>query len=594
MFRTVRWRIALPYALLTLTVMGALALYLAYFVRQSHLDNLRAQLTTSARIVAADALPLLAGTAPLHQTDALAKQWAEQLQARVTLIAPDGTVFGESDSDRTDMDNHLLRPEIQQALEEGVGSAIRFSRTVDYDMLYVAVTITNGDDNADDELYGLARVALPLTQIDATVSQLRRTLLAVMLGATILAILLAVVLAERTARPVRRLTQAAERLAAGDLEARLLSAGPDEVGDLTRAFNNMAGQLRQQVSSLASEQSRLSAVLDHMADGVLIADSNGRVRLLNPAATRLLDISHEMALGRSIAEVVRHHQLIELWHRCRQQGSEQAEIVEVDRKGIFLQAIVSPFQEDEAPGYLMILQDLTQIRRLETVRRDFISNISHELRTPLAGLVALVDTLRDGALDDPPAAAHFLNRMDIELDALTQMVQELLELSRIESGQVPLRLATVTIPELVTPAVERLRPQAERANTTLHVEIPAGLPLVAADAQRIGQVVGNLVHNAIKFTPPGGRVTVRAYPAEQGEAAVVVEVADTGEGIAAEELPRIFERFYKADRARSSGGTGLGLAIARHLVQAHGGHIWAKSKEGKGSTFSFSLPQADN
>jgi two-component system phosphate regulon sensor histidine kinase PhoR len=587
MFRSVRWRIALPYTLLTIIVMGGLALYLAYFVRQSHLDDLRAQLATEARIVAADVSPLLAEPQLDNEIDELAKQWAGQLQARVTIIAPDGAVLGESDEARAEMDNHLFRPEVQQALLRGEGSAIRYSRTVDYDMLYVAIPITPGK-----EIAGIARVALPLDEIDAAVARLRQALLGVMVATTLVVILMAVILAERTAAPVRRLTHAAERLADGDLYVRLLSAGQDEVGDLTRAFNNMADQLRQKVSTLAREQSRLAAILDHMADGVLIADSNSRVRLINPAATRLLDIEQEKALGRSLAEVVRHHQLIELWRRCVEQGSQQVEIVEVDRKGIFLQAIASPFQENEAPGYLLILQDLTRIHRLETVRRDFISNISHELRTPLAGLVALVDTLRDGALDDPPAAAHFLDRMDVELDALTQMVQELLELSRIESGQVPLRLIPVAIPALVTPTVERLRPQAERANVALQVEIRADLPLVSADPQRIGQVVGNLVHNAIKFTPPSGRVIVRAYPAEKDQAAVVIEVADTGVGIAAEELPRIFERFYKADRARSGGGTGLGLAIARHLVQAHGGRIWAKSKEGRGSTFYFSLPQS--
>jgi len=238
---------------------------------------------------------------------------------------------------------------------------------------------------------------------------------------------------------------------------------------------------------------------------------------------------------------------------------------------------------------LVILQDLTQVRRLETVRRDFVSNISHELRTPLASLKALVDTLRDGALEDPPAAQRFLDRMEVEVDALTQMVQELLELSRIESGQVPLQLQAVSIAEAVNIPAERLRPQAERAGLRLDVTLPADLPPVLADAERIQQVVTNLVHNAIKFTPPGGRVTVTAQAAG---AEVIVTVQDTGVGIPAEDLPRIFERFYKADRARAGAGTGLGLAIARHIIQAHGGRIWAESAKGRGSNFYFALPTA--
>jgi two-component system phosphate regulon sensor histidine kinase PhoR len=332
-----------------------------------------------------------------------------------------------------------------------------------------------------------------------------------------------------------------------------------------------------------------------MADGVLITDRDGQVQLINPAATHLLNTSAGAAQGRPCAQVLRHHQLIELWQNCSRQRQEQTEVVEMGRLGLFLRVITTPLsagspeggQEAGQHGCLIILQDLTQMRRLETVRRDFISNISHELRTPLASLKALVDTLRDSALDDPPAAQRFLNRIETEVDALTQMVQELLELSRIESGQVPLRLVATPVADVVLPSVERLHPQAERANLKITINLPDDLPPVLADAERLQQVVTNLVHNAIKFTPAGGQVTIAAEPAGDE---VVISVRDTGIGIPADDLPRIFERFYKADRARSSGGTGLGLAIAKHLVQAHGGRIWAESVEGQGSTFYFTLP----
>jgi two-component system phosphate regulon sensor histidine kinase PhoR len=238
---------------------------------------------------------------------------------------------------------------------------------------------------------------------------------------------------------------------------------------------------------------------------------------------------------------------------------------------------------------LVVLQDLTRIRRLETVRRDFVSNISHELRTPLASLKALVDTLRDGGLEDAPAARRFLDRMEAEVDALAQMVQELLELSRIESGQVPFHLSPTPISDVVLPAVERLRPQAKRAGVEIRIEIPAGIPRVLADGERVQQIVTNLVHNAIKFTPSGGTIQVSAEPREDD---VLILVRDTGVGISAEDLPRIFERFYKVDRARSGSGTGLGLSIAKHIVQGHGGTIWAESTEDQGSTFYFTLPAA--
>jgi two-component system phosphate regulon sensor histidine kinase PhoR len=220
------------------------------------------------------------------------------------------------------------------------------------------------------------------------------------------------------------------------------------------------------------------------------------------------------------------------------------------------------------------------------VRRDFVSNLSHELRTPLASLKALVETLRDGALEDPKAAGRFLNSVETEVDALTQMVQELLDLSRVESGQVPLNLVPADVRDVLSRPSERLRPQAERAGLTLSVELPPDLPRVLADVERMQQVVINLLHNAIKFTPPGGRVAISAETAGDE---MIMSVRDTGVGIAAENLDRIFERFYKADRARSGGGTGLGLAIAKHIVQAHGGRIWAESAEGKGSVFRFTL-----
>jgi two-component system phosphate regulon sensor histidine kinase PhoR len=581
MFRNLRWRIAVPYVLLVLVVMAALALYLSNLVHDSYLADLEDQLTGEARLMGDALAPQLVPSGQATDLDALARRWAGLLNARVTLIAADGTVLGESLEDRTQLDNHLQRPEVQQALFSGQGSSIRFSRTAGYDMLYVAIRIKSGD-----QLVGFARVALSLEQIQAHVTRLRLAVLVATLLGTLLAVVVAILVAERTARPVRQLTEVAGRLAAGDLQARLFPSTRDEVGRLTLTFNDMAGHLQEEMTALDQERSRLGAVLEHMADGALITDGDGGVRLANPAATRLLGIAGDV-LGRSFAQVVGHHQLIELWERCRESGEEQVESFELSRQGLFLQVIVTLLPAAEATGYLVILQDLTRVRRLEKVRQDFVSNVSHEIRTPLASLRALVDTLRDGALDDPLAAQRFLDRMEVEVDALTQMAQELLELSRIESGQVPLRLQSVAVSEVVVPPVERLRAQAERAGLTLAVNVPPDLPAVLADTERAQQVVTNLVHNAIKFTPAGGQVTVSTEVA--GEE-VVIAVRDTGVGISAADLPRIFERFYKADRARSGGGTGLGLAIAKHIVQGHGGRIWAESVEGRGSTFYFSLP----
>jgi len=583
MFPNIRWRIATPFVILILVAMFGLAAHLSERVRADYLAGQRDQMAGQARLVAADASPIWGEPAALQ---ALAQQQAALLQARVTFIAADGTVLADSQVDPSLVGNHLDRPEVQQALATGLGISVRQSATVGERLMYVAVPVAGG--------VGIARVALPLAQLDARVAGLRHSIQLATVPVTFAAIVIAVFVAERTARPVRRLIGAAEHMAEGEF-APLSSTTRDEIGQLTHALDRMGTRLQEHMAVLAAERGRLAAILEHMADGVIITDNAGRVRLINPAAARLLGIGQASALGQPIAQALRHHRLIQLWQQAEQTRQEQVQAVELDPQDLFLQAIITPLAADPRPldpdhqGFLIILQDLTRVRRLETVRRDFVSNISHELRTPLASLKALVDTLRDGALDDPPAAQRFLDRMDTEVDAMTQMVQELLELSRIESGQVPLRLQPVAVAEVVAPPTERLRPQAERAGLALSLAIPPGLPPVLADAERVQQVVTNLVHNAIKFTPAGGEVTVSAT-AQQGE--VIISVRDTGVGIPAADLPRIFERFYKADRARRRGGTGLGLAIAKHIVQGHGGRLWAESREGRGSTFSFSLQAA--
>ncbi|HEX7975267.1 MAG TPA: ATP-binding protein, partial [Anaerolineales bacterium] len=482
------------------------------------------------------------------------------------------------------VENHLNRPEIIQARAQGQGSSTRYSETVKYNMMYTAVAVMK-----DGNLAGFVRISLPLQQIEANVSHLDRTLIWATLLATVFAVLLATWIASRTTRPLRELTGAAGQISNGDLESRIIPTTSDEVGQLTHAFNAMAGQLRSQIEALESERSKMAAVLQEMTDGVLIVNRQGQLQLINPAAEKMFGISGEQAQGRSLAEVLRHHQLMELWRSCVESGRTQVSPIEISSKNLYLQGVATPLGQALPGSTLLLFQNLTRLRQLETIRRDFISNISHELRTPLASLKALTETLQEGALEDPPAARRFLDRMETEVDALSLMVSELVELSRIESGKVPLQLESISPCDLLGSAVDRLRLQAERAGLAVSIACPQDLPPVLADPNRMEQVIVNLLHNAIKFTPSGGEIKAAAT---QQNGQVLFSVSDTGIGIPAFDLPRIFERFFKADRARSGGGTGLGLAIARHLVETHGGRIWAESAEGQGSTFYFSLPLA--
>ena len=587
--RSIRAQIAIPYVLLILLVTAGLTAYFSSVARQTFISDLQRQLTDEARLVAVDVASLVVQGAPAGQIQDRARSLGRLIQARVTVIDTDGVVLGDSADTPDVMENHLARPEVKAALAGGVGTEIHFSRTLGYQMMYVASPVSM-DTGA---VVGVARVAVPMTQIEERLARLRYTVVGASVVSALLAVLLALLIAGRLARPIRRLTRLAEDMAHGELGGRIEAAGQGEMGRLAGAFNRMSAELQTQMAALDDQRNTLTTVLAHMVDGVLIVDDSGRVQLLNPAAARLLDVSQEGAVGQRFAALVRDHQVVELWRRCADCGEELGETVDLGRNRPFLRVVTTPLHSTAQKGCLILLQDLTQLRRLETVRRDFISNISHELRTPLAALKALVDTLRDGALEDRPAAERFLDRMDLEVDTLTQMVEELLELSRIESGQVPLRLVPSSPADLIRPPVERLRPQAERSRVSVDVALPAEgeseLLLVLADPERAREVITNLVHNAIKFTPAGGRVTITA---QAGGDEVIFSVRDTGIGIPVDDLPRIFERFYKTDRARSGGGTGLGLAIARHIVQGHGGRIWAESVEGQGSTFRFTLPAA--
>jgi len=582
--KSLRWRIALPIALLVLAALGGLTAYLVPAVREERLAVLQGHLLADGRLLAGELGRYADSGALARDAQPLATSWGQQLGARVTIIASGGLVLGDSEADPATMDNHLRRPEVRDALWYGEGHAIRESGTLGYRLLYTAVPFALGDDAR-----GVVRVALPLDVIDREAARLTRTMLVAALLTALGAVLVVVWLTQRITRPVRQLAQAAARMGQGDLSARAATLADDEVGQLGRAFNAMAEQLQERVAAYEAEQAHLSAVLAHMADGVVVAAPSGEVRLINPAAARLLGISPADAVGRTFMQIVRHYEISDLWTLSRETQSEQAATVELFGRGLYLHVIATPVPDAAGVGSMVILQDLSDLRRVMRLRRDFVTNASHELRTPIASLKALVETLRDGAIGDPPAARHFLERMESEVDSLAQMAEELLELSRLEGEREPLQMAPVAVADLVAPPVEHLRPQAERAGVALAVDLPADLPPALADAERVQQVVTNLVHNAVKFTPPGGRVVVSA---ERAGRDVVIRVRDTGVGIAPEDLPRIFERFYKADRSRSGGGTGLGLAIAQHVVRAHGGRIWAESTLGEGSVFSFTLPLA--
>ncbi|MCB2179805.1 cell wall metabolism sensor histidine kinase WalK [bacterium] len=579
---SLRWRILLPPLGILVVFAAFLTTYIPQQISEFETNSLEkqriAELQQAATAIEAEWPSLTANQAKFTS---VADEWSSHIGAVFTILSPTGKVLGGSEN--TGETFSIYRSELLDAAENGLGSARSDSHETTANMQYIAVKLVS-----DDEFVGFVHLSYSIPPRTAHAEDVRNILFVSFSIFAVAAMIPLIYITSRSGKRLNEITNATNQIAGGDHNVQIPIGPKDEIGSSAFAINQLARRLKEQFQILAVEQAKINAVLLHMNEGVMILDAQGRIVVTNRSALELFQIEDEAIIGRRIIRVIRYHQIHDLWQEYMDSGKDQAELIELSDQNKLIQVSLTPLNESVQGHSLIVFQDLTQIRQLQTIRRDFVSNISHELRTPLASLKALAETLQISALDDPEAARRFLARMDTEIEALAQMVSELLELSRIESGQVPLNLERTEANKVLASVIERLAVQAERANLSLKAHYTDEPNIILADTPRLEQVLVNIIHNAIKFTPPEGKIRGSIQARDQW---IIFKIKDNGEGIPQEDLPRIFERFYKSRRPHSKSGTGLGLSIAKHLVEAHGGKIWVESQLGKGTTFHIALPK---
>lgn len=586
---------------LTLTLVGFVAvtllivgLYVNRVLERLALEGLEARLTTAAELLHDEARALLARGASPEELQAFAAGAGRASDFRVTLITPDGRVVGESQLQLRDLawvENHRGRPEVEAALAGRHGRDLRRSTTVDTPLLYVAVSIRD-----DGRVLGVMRTSLPLRVVTSSHGAIRRLLFLGSLVALAVALGIGLFVAHRVTRPVIQMQSVARAMSEGDFSFRAPIRSPDEIGQLGRALNAMAASLQDRLADLQHERAKTAAILDSMVEGVIAVDGQDHLLLINEQARVILGVGRGPAEGKPLLEVVRNVDLHGVLRQARaaSQGpltTREFVVPGLVNRRLQVNAVTLRLGPEDS-GVVMVLHDLTELRRLEQVRTEFVANVSHELRTPLTAIQGYLETLLGGALEDPAHARRFLEVVARHTERLGRLLNDLTDLSNIELNKISLRLEPTGLLEVIDSVIGIIRPRAQGGGVRLDATLAPDLPPVKADRDRLAQILINLVDNAVKYTPAGGQVTVTAHGAPPGM--VEIAVQDTGLGIPAADLPRITERFYRVDKARSRelGGTGLGLAIVKHLVAAHGGDLRITSELDRGTTVRVTLPAA--
>ncbi len=582
------WRLFPSYLLITLISLLAVSWYASEAMRQFFLDQTATDLKARAALLEKQISGLLS---PLDAAaiDSISKEAGRLSATRITVILPDGKVIGDSREAPHLMDNHANRPEIMTALAGQTGKSMRFSNTLMQQMYYVAVPVKDRQ-----KIVAVLRTALPATAVEAEIRSIR---LKIALGGCIIALLAAGiswVISRRISQPIEQMKKSAEHFANGDLSHRLTPPQTEEMGGLADAMNQMAAQLNDRIETIIRQRNQLETVLASMLEGVIAIDTEERIVSINQTAARLFEKEPADCQGKSIQEIIRSpalQQFIRAAISNTNPTEEDITVFQNEERVIGVKGSPIFDANQDQIGTLVVFHDVTKLRRLENMRRDFVANVSHEIKTPLTAIKGFVETLQQGKVEKKQEKERFLGIIQKHVDRLDAIIEDLLALSRIEQedDKKEIQFESVKIADVFQAAIQLCRPKAEKQN--IHINLDCEKDTTALlDPALIEQAVVNLLDNAIKFSEPGSTIHVKFH--HQGNE-MILSVQDQGIGIAQKHLPRLFERFYRVDKARSRsmGGTGLGLAIVKHIAQAHGGHLTVDSKLGEGSHFSIHIPQ---
>lgn len=592
------WKLGLTYVALLLAVLLAIDLYVGHVLQRDYLRAAKEQLASLAQLVK-NRPPDLADPAALQSWTA----WVAKSGARVTVITADGRVLADSAHDPETLENRANRPEFQEAMANGEGSSVRHSQTLDRDLVYFAI---RHQPRAGPPV--ILRLALPLAQINLTLSDVRQQLLLASLIILVLGGASSLLFSRAFSARVERLKDFSRRVAAGDFRPLPSERPDDELTELGQALNETAVGLDGTIRTLTDERNRSAAILRSMVEGVAVIDARERLVFCNQAFSEILGLDAATSYeGRPLLEVIRHPSLVEVIRKALAADEpipSEVTLGTVQPQNFAVTAVpiaaLGRGQERGDPsaaqrsrqGAVMVLHDISELRRLERVRRDFVANVSHEFKTPLTAIQGFAETLLGGALEDKENNRRFLEIIRDHSVRLARLTDDLLKLSRIEAGKLDLEFRAVSLVDVIGPCLDTTRLKAEQKQIALEAPSSETWLVVRGDAASLREVLQNLLDNAVQYTPLGGRISVHLGTKDHQ---AIVSVSDTGIGIPQAEQGRIFERFYRIDAARSrdAGGTGLGLAIAKHIVEAHGGRLWVESVVGQGSHFRFTIPLAE-